>query len=156
MCRVSRYLKCVRTCQGQELALATSPPTTLSSTASSSRYLGSGWSSASTESTHTQSISVKHRVRSHTVCWCACLCVCMCVWKETRVRQLLPRAAREVNKRNLSMSANSWDVPRRLLPATLIYPQGSHCCVCVWECMCVSTCVRLTISIYQWWPWGHS
>lgn len=40
---------CFCTCQGQELGRATSPPTTLSSTLSSSRYLGSGVSSASTK-----------------------------------------------------------------------------------------------------------
>lgn len=119
------------TCQGQELGLATSPPTTLSSALSSSRNLGWGSSSASTEhSRSTGNTTVRHHVFK-----CVRRRVCAECQKRRRSWQLLPRAAREVNTRNLSMSAVSWNfLHHTLLTTSLLYPQGPAA-ICVHLCL---------------------
>ena len=62
-------------------------------------------------------------------------------------RRCLPRAAKEINTRNLSMSAVVWNfLYWRLLPTTLLYPLY----VCVWVCVCVCPPVSVSPLSLQW------
>lgn len=122
------------TCQGQELGRATSPPTTLSSTLSSSKYLGSGVSSASTK--HSGKANKKEdELRLQIV---TCVRLDARGGRRTSHPGLRARSRQESGACLLLLRRFSLDVVRPLFSYTPV-----NVCVCRWRwrCMCVHLCL---------------